>query len=569
MPVSFINPIQLLQLEHYEITAIDALVLANAKATLLSQIKDTGQRLYLGEPISDKEYQLALSELLEPEKIPYYHQIAQNAPLSAFLHHGDVSFFQSFKWDSMYRNAIYLDIISPYFAAQYSPLLLKAYLAADETLFNTLVSIAPLVLDKDKTAAYAALQQNVEETLSTIRSIRVTAHEPDNGNDLSGIKGLFKKYLPVDRIKLFPPALDFLRGQIEKEVHALSTGTSEETLLQICIPFLAKLRKGKPAENEVIRSESDMRALIRYQELQKEFHVLVLRTDNRSLTVKEMADWVKKNIDITVYNELPPAFHILHNPLALELEALAVALHQRTGNPAAGMDYLEMAEKLGYLTETTLKKLADTSADLQEYIDDPEKERPETIAEGEKKPISIWRVIFLCFVLARLGYFVYRINTPDPHPRPIASFKGNPWHETTQSSSALSESFQTIDTNQPLTGDSPLDKYLGKGEYGGTGSLTVVNNRTLDILVCLYDKQTRKMIRNVYVREQSNFTIDQLKSGSYTAEIYMGKDWNERAQNELGGTGAFTSSMIHKRIKNPVQVKENQAAPKLEINNPK
>ncbi|MBO9731328.1 MAG: hypothetical protein J7623_22000 [Chitinophaga sp.] len=567
--MSFVNPIQLLQLEHYEITAITAEVITAAKNSVLNEIADTGQTNYLGAPISGHDCQTALLELSASEKLTYYLEIAQNAPLSAFLHNGDPGFFLSFKWDGMYRNAIYLDIISPYFATQYSPLLLKAYLDEDYSLFKALMATEPLVLEKDVTVAYAALQENITTTLSTIRSIRVTVNDPEHGNDLSGLKGLFIKYLPVDKIKLFPPALDFLRGQIEREVHALSTNTANESLLQICIPFLARLKKGKPADDGVITwSESDMRELVRFQELQKEFHVLVLRIDNRSIDVKEVTDWVQKNIDITVYNELPSTFNILHNPLALELDALAVALYIRTGNPAAGMDYLLMAEKLGYLTNTTLEKLATTKADLQEYIDDPEKERLEDTEEKERKPLSTWQIVLICIFVARLLLLLYRLANP-PYHRDLSSavtFQENPWHDK---SNFKPSDIQSISANQPLTGASPLDKYLGKGEYTGTASLMLVNNRSLDILVCLYDKQTKKLVRNVYVREQSNFTVDQLKPGNYTADVYMGKDWDDAAKNELGGTGAFTSSLVHKRIKNPVHVKANQEAPVLEINNPK
>ncbi|MEO0036987.1 MAG: hypothetical protein RIQ59_198, partial [Bacteroidota bacterium] len=93
--------------------------------------------------------------------------------------------------------------------------------------------------------------------------------------------------------------------------------------------------------------------------------------------------------------------------------------------------------------------------------------------------------------------------------------------------------------NQLKNGASPLDACFGSGEYYGHATLTIKNGGYSDAIVCLYDVNEGKTIRNEYVQKNSNFTMSNIAEGDYKIRVLSGNDWNPLLDNACGGRGNF------------------------------
>jgi|LauGreDrversion4_2_1035121.scaffolds.fasta_scaffold04899_10 hypothetical protein len=117
--------------------------------------------------------------------------------------------------------------------------------------------------------------------------------------------------------------------------------------------------------------------------------------------------------------------------------------------------------------------------------------------------------------------------------------------DTTSLAVDTSSSLETIDTNSVFFGNqlengaSPLDACFGKGEYYGHATLTIKNGDYSDAIVCLYDVNEGKTIRNEYIQKNSSFTMSNIAEGDYKIRVLSGNDWNPLLNNACGGRGNF------------------------------
>ncbi|MDR3118129.1 MAG: hypothetical protein LBU44_01690 [Mediterranea sp.] len=95
--------------------------------------------------------------------------------------------------------------------------------------------------------------------------------------------------------------------------------------------------------------------------------------------------------------------------------------------------------------------------------------------------------------------------------------------------------------NQLSNGSSPLDGCFGKGRYSGQAWITFKNSNASDAIVCLVRVSSEKTIRNEYIRAGTNFTMNNIPSGTYYLKVYYGNDWNPTKENFCGTKGAFDS----------------------------
>lgn len=97
--------------------------------------------------------------------------------------------------------------------------------------------------------------------------------------------------------------------------------------------------------------------------------------------------------------------------------------------------------------------------------------------------------------------------------------------------------------NQLKNGDSPLNSCFGSGIYGGNAKLTVRNGGNSDAIVCLFDVNRNKTIRNEYIRKNSSFSLTNIKRGYYKIRVFYGNDWNPELANSCGKLGFFESNV--------------------------
>ena len=94
--------------------------------------------------------------------------------------------------------------------------------------------------------------------------------------------------------------------------------------------------------------------------------------------------------------------------------------------------------------------------------------------------------------------------------------------------------------------------------------LIVYNGAKSDAIICLYNLSKRKVIRNEYVRKNTNYTIFKIPQGRYKIKVLFGNDWNPEKVKFTGIKGYFDSDIsctefdqedFHKSIDKQLQEK--------------
>jgi hypothetical protein len=176
------------------------------------------------------------------------------------------------------------------------------------------------------------------------------------------------------------------------------------------------------------------------------------------------------------------------------------------------------------------------------------------------KSNTLW-ILATCIVV--IGVIIYIVNgisneTSGKSNRSETSYNSSSGNSNYSSNSYSSSSYNHSTTNNPTysepirtkskykgnqlsNGSSPLDGCFGKGRYAGQAWITFKNSNVSDAIVCLVRVSSGKTIRNEYIRAGTNFTMNQIPSGTYYLKVYYGNDWNPTKENFCGTTGAFDS----------------------------
>jgi len=111
--------------------------------------------------------------------------------------------------------------------------------------------------------------------------------------------------------------------------------------------------------------------------------------------------------------------------------------------------------------------------------------------------------------------------------------------------------------NQLKTGDSPYDKYFGKGIYAKNfNKIIFQNDRKLDVVVCLVGNS--KTIRNKYIRSGETYIMTNIPNGNYIFKIYYGKYWNPDLKILGKSEGGFDTLAGFSRSYYQYEFKQNQ-----------
>jgi len=100
--------------------------------------------------------------------------------------------------------------------------------------------------------------------------------------------------------------------------------------------------------------------------------------------------------------------------------------------------------------------------------------------------------------------------------------------------------------NQLANGSSPYNSNYGNGIYNKNHSneITFKNGYKTDAIVCLVNYYSGKVIRNEYIRKDTNFKMTNIPNGTYYLKVFSGNDWNPDKTMAKGRLiGGFESSI--------------------------
>jgi curved DNA-binding protein CbpA len=104
--------------------------------------------------------------------------------------------------------------------------------------------------------------------------------------------------------------------------------------------------------------------------------------------------------------------------------------------------------------------------------------------------------------------------------------------------------------NRLNNGDKPYASFYGKGNYskGSLSQITIKNGTDQDAVVFFQDVNTKKIVRNVYVRAKSDFVSTEIPQGIYEMKVSYGNGWNPLKNNgENNPIGGFVLNISYSK----------------------
>jgi len=223
----YINPLDLLSLNIENVSGADSLAIRKAKKTLLAEIQlsDTDTIYHNGSELTKSDCLRAIDELDNKDKKDFHLFIYQNKDLNNFLSNGDLTFFKTYKVESIYKLPDFLNFISPYFTQRYEKLLSKNFRTKNIANVKVLLSLKPIVnesyFEDCYKSTYAVIKEIENEIIQTTKDIenKKSRHIDSSFQELSD---LIRNKVNVELINLLPSYFQSLRNQLAQTIRNLA-----------------------------------------------------------------------------------------------------------------------------------------------------------------------------------------------------------------------------------------------------------------------------------------------------------------------------------------------------------
>lgn len=100
--------------------------------------------------------------------------------------------------------------------------------------------------------------------------------------------------------------------------------------------------------------------------------------------------------------------------------------------------------------------------------------------------------------------------------------------------------------SRPTTGTHPYNSYYGAGiiDNKSKGSITVENGTNQDAVIIIYEGSTKKIIRNVYIRANGQYIIQNIPEGILRMKSMYGEKWaSDLSNGNNKPKGGFTENI--------------------------
>jgi len=223
--MTFINPIEILELQNYTNAEIDISMIKKAKRKLFADIdlSDNGLFEYKDISLTKTDCETAIDNLENPNYMEFYFYLSNsNQPLNNFLVNGNESFFSKLSQESIYKLPEFVNFISPYFAPQFNKVLLKSFMEFKNGSVNSIVrtknilNTQILIAHSDINTAFKSLSieiaNRINQTETITREIKNEITDYTDGN-IDEINDFIQDLFPKMFLNLLPP---YFLSQINK-----------------------------------------------------------------------------------------------------------------------------------------------------------------------------------------------------------------------------------------------------------------------------------------------------------------------------------------------------------------
>ena len=224
---NYVNPLELLNLETDPSSGFDLQSIRKAKKTLLAEIElsDTGTIIYKGIELTKSDCIRLIDELEHKDKKDFHLFIFENTDLNHFLTTGDLTFFRTYKIQSIYKDPEFIEFISPYFSVQYSKALSRNFKTNNFNNVKSLLSIKPVVreshIEDCYKSTYTALKETENEIIKITQDVEFKRSEHIE-NNFKNLPFLIKDRVNTELINLLPSYFQSIRNQFAETIKILA-----------------------------------------------------------------------------------------------------------------------------------------------------------------------------------------------------------------------------------------------------------------------------------------------------------------------------------------------------------
>jgi hypothetical protein len=382
--MSFINPIDALELKSVDVSSINPEVIKKAKRRLQAEI-DLSEKGFIdshGQRITISDTERIVHELEDKNKVEYYHFIANNTSLNAFLTYGKDSFFDSFRYESIYNDEGFLSVVSIHFADRYDKVLLNAYKNADINKFKTVLSISPLVLSKDRGSAYkstiAAIKDNYESISIATQNI-IENGKQYSDEEIVNFAKVVRTKLNYELINCLPRYYQNIRNDVAQKVRNVQIFNVYDNdklaydLIKYALNYTADgLAKSSVEEsfNSIKKLHSDRVEEAKYQpqikkygELHSALKKVIDDVENKKLLPEEAYTKLRNSVSIQEINDTPDVLWKVRDEIALDFRILSLFSWNNATDIHSALRFIEVALNIK-TSELLTKKLEKDKIDL-------------------------------------------------------------------------------------------------------------------------------------------------------------------------------------------------------------
>jgi hypothetical protein len=594
--MQYINPIEILQLSNLaDSSQIDSDIIKKAKRRLFADIdlSDDGHYIYYGLQLSKGDCERAINELSNSDLKEFYLYLTSNKKLNEFLVNANESLFDSFKQDSIFKLADFVNFISPYYAPNFDKALSTAFEDEDVELLKSILKTSFLVSQSNLNTAYKSVSNILQNRLTELLEIRTEIKNEESiydDDDIHEVVDLVTDYFPTKPLNCLPNYFQSQILKIANEINYLNVAIWDnfdntqvcqdllEHILTLNIDGLNKPTFQKNYEivkrknQERIEEERNAPILRKYAGYLLQSKNKIEEIENKTLTPSLLLSWVNSSISIPDINRLPRTFDEIKNQVALSLRAMSVDVWNSYSNIDVSIDLINKANSITGLNSETQENLLDAKKQLTELktkieianlvrqrtVSTPIRSTTTTTTTSSSSSNNNSGCFWLIGIAVVIGIIVAISNsnnssssfndssTDNSYSNPSTNYSNdNSYNSPT--TTPIKEYTPPVESeykgNQLKDGASPLDGCFGKGIYRGNATLTIDNGGSSDAIVCLYSIEIGRTIRNEYVRKNSSFTMSNIAQGTYKIRVFYGNDWNPTLTNSCGTKGNFESDV--------------------------
>lgn len=597
----FINPIEILELGSYDVSAIDSSLIKKAKRRLFVDIdlSEDGVYLYKGKKVSKSDCEKAIEDLNSPDLTDYYYFIANNHLLNNYLVTGDTKLFSSFRQESIYKIQDFINFISPYFSKQFDRTLLITFKENNVELLLRVLKYQEFITQPNINVAYRSLSIEIQNRINEVDRLKKTIkneEKPYTENTIFEIVSSIKKLFPIEALNALPAYFQSQINKIAASINYLQLVVDENfqekrTSLHL-LEHLLKLNiesASKPIyENnyKIVKEKAERRSdEIKNAPILKNWagklsSVRKIAADAKEGLIPsvEIDSRIKSLIFVNELNDLPAFANEIREQIAFSLQNLSIIVWNNLDNIDLANDIIDRALNI-HISERVKTDLLETKQDLGRLRFDIEQRKKKTSPVRKTSEYSNNNYGCFIFLLIAVVFFVIfavsnsNNSSRDSNYSSSSSSLNNNEASSSYNSSSTSDKYAVDSTVMAVSDsataviDSALnaindDQYenieMNNGNISGCNNFSPEFNRTIsnrleisvglmiDVAVKLINYSTNTCIRYVYIQKGTSYTIRNIPEGKYYLKIAYGNDWRVK-KGESKCDGKFFSNSLFKK----------------------